>query len=180
MTLCSVHIGQIPPCEFIMPVSRYQQIKCNSADKWFSSPFYSGPGGYKMCLCINSSSRSRRRIITYSDFFSGPFLSLHVYLMKGEYDDKLSWPFFGNVIVQLMNQNQYPGCRHRDITVQFHNDPKWSLGCERVTSGDIAVNGCYENINQREVDDQYLKNDCLKFRVVGVELCFENRKPRSF
>lgn len=166
MTLCSVHIGQIPPCEFIMPVSRYQQIKCNSSDKWFSSPFYSGPGGYKMCLCVNSS-----QILWI------PCLSLHVYLMKGEYDDKLSWPFCGNVVVQLMNQN--PGCHHYEKTFRFHNDPKSSLNRERVTSGDIADNGCYEKISQREVDNQYLKNDCLKFRVVGVELCFENPKPRS-
>lgn len=118
-----------------------------------------------MCLCVNSSSSSGLKRYY--------FLLLHVCLMKGEYDDKLSWPFCGNVVVQMMNQN--PGCHHREITVRFDNDPTSSLGREKVTSGDIAVNGCYVKINQRVVDDQY----CLKFRVVGVELCFENPKPQS-
>ena len=119
-----------------------------------------------MCLCVNGETRRPR--------FS--CLSFHVYLMKGEYDDKLSWPFFGSVVVQLVNQN--PGWDHDEITVRFRNDPKLSLNHGRVTSGDIAVNGCCANcyISQGHVEDHYLKNDCLKFRVVGVELCFENPK----
>ena len=88
----------LPPCELVM--TEYSKHK-RDGDIWYSPPFYTGPGGYKMCLMVFANG--------YGDG-AGTHLSVYVYLMKGEHDDKLTWPFRGDITIQLVNQ--YKGQDH--------------------------------------------------------------------
>ena len=73
----------IPPVEFIM--EDYEKLKAND-DTWFSSPFYSHLGGYKMCLKVDAN-------------FLIAYVRVTVCLIRGEFDDHLSWPLKGTVIL---------------------------------------------------------------------------------
>ena len=59
----------------------------------------------------------------------GSHLAISVYLMKGEYDDSLKWPFRGEVTIQLLNQLDDDGGHHEQRIVFDENTP--SICCER-------------------------------------------------
>ena len=65
-------------------VTEYQRM--NSFD---SPSFYTGPNGYKMHIRVRSNP---------------PHIAVHAVLEKGENNNKLSWPFVGDVTVTLLNQ----------------------------------------------------------------------------
>ena len=65
-------------------------------DVWFSPPFYTGPGGYTMCIGVIANGRGSG---------AGTHVSVSVHLMRGEYDSRLVWPFRGNITIQLVNHN---------------------------------------------------------------------------
>ena len=60
-----------------------------------SHPFYTHKHGYKMCIGVAPQGVYEGK---------GKYLSLYAYLMKGEYDNNLPWPFRGTVHLQLINQ----------------------------------------------------------------------------
>jgi len=67
------------------------------SDNWYSPPFYTHPQGYKMCLGVDANGCGDGE---------GTHVSLFAYLMRGEFDDHLKWPFQGHVVIQLCNQLQ--------------------------------------------------------------------------
>ena len=58
----------------------------------YSPSFYSGEGGYKLCLCVYPAG----------DHNHG-FLSLYFVVMKGQFDEILPWPFQRRVFLYLLN-----------------------------------------------------------------------------
>ena len=64
-------------------------------EPWYSTPFYSEPLGYKLCLCVYASG-----------ICSGQFthLSAYVHLMAGEFDDNQEWPLELMLTIELQNQ----------------------------------------------------------------------------
>ena len=56
-------------------------------DVWFSPPFYSSIGGYKMCLKV--------------DFSKTESCEAGVCIMRGEFDKNLKWPFPGEVRLKV-------------------------------------------------------------------------------
>ena len=62
---------------------------------WYSSPFYSHVGGYKLCLGVMPSGNADGK---------GTHVSVYVYRMRGDNDDNLEWPFRGQVTFELLNQ----------------------------------------------------------------------------
>ena len=50
----------------------------------FNPPFYSGPGGYKLCIKVYANGTGKGK---------GTHLSVYAYLMRGDNDDYLLWPF---------------------------------------------------------------------------------------
>ena len=69
------------PCVFKM--TNFNQ-HVSSEQKWYSPPFYTHPGGYKMCIKVYASGRGDGADTHVSVFAS---------LMKGRNDDNLPWPF---------------------------------------------------------------------------------------
>ena len=84
--------------------------RCENPEMWFCRPFYSHAGGYKICLRVAPQGLGNGE---------GTHVSVHTYLMKGEYDDMLTWPFRGAVTVQLLNQIGSE-CHHEQ-TSDFNN-----------------------------------------------------------
>ena len=107
---------------------------------------------------------------------AGTHVSVYVYLMRGEHDDKLTWPFRGDITIQLVNQNRDQD--HVKKIVEFA-DENGAAGDEtsgRVTLGRERAKhswGYHTLISHAKLEStagtqQYLKNGCMKFRVTKV------------
>ena len=135
----------------------YQEKREEGVD-WYSPPYYTHLHGYKMCVnvCLHPS---RTELYVYS------------YLLRGEYDADLKWPFKGTVVVELLNQlsddNHY--------NYVFDYSKASSSAFQRVTSGERSSNKAPSGhrlpltalgYNQsKNCHQQYLNNDCLKIVV---------------
>lgn len=64
------------------------------ARAWHSPPFYSSPNGYKMQLRVDANGNANGR---------RTHVSVYVYLLEGEHDNKLSWPYKGSIDIQFIN-----------------------------------------------------------------------------
>ena len=113
-----------------------------------------------MCIRVNANG-----IVSGA----GTHVSVYVHLMRGEHDDWLVWPFRGNIIIQLLNQNSDRD--HVRMTVSF-DDPTVEVS-QRVMARERAQKGrgyhkfiCH--LKLQSTTTQYLKNDCLKFRVTKI------------
>ena len=137
----------------------YQRHKI-ARDAWYSSPFYTAPGGLKLCLCVE-------------DFDVYKCISLCVYLMREENDDRLMWRVCGDITIQLINQ--VGDQDHHEMTIPV-SDTEIMYSLSRATSGDtVSSIGCVSYISRSVIETtaktrQYRKNDCLKFRVTKAEL----------
>lgn len=95
-------------------------------------------------------------------------VSVYAYLMRGENDKDLSWPFSGRVTVELLNQLE--DRNHHSMEILFHSDNPAS---RRLLDYDIAPSGyghrryiSHSSLGYDATKNcQYLKNDCLCFRV---------------
>ena len=136
-------------------------------EEWYSEPFYTHPGGYRMCVRIDANG-----------FDDSKFVSLYTHIMKGECDGELLWPFHGKVTVELLNQKTDD--HHHPLTITYDAE---SLGqdyrdfADRVQSDDDKNYGVGSSqfisqlkVSQKSSTVQYLKGDCLKFRVREVLL----------
>ena len=75
---------------------------------YFSPPFYTSACGYKMCLKV------------YAAGDVGTHVAIHGFLMKGEYDDSLLWPFCADIVIDILNWRD-DHSHHREI-LHFNND----------------------------------------------------------
>ena len=125
---------------------------------WFSAPFYSRDRGYKMCLRMDANGTMMSR---------GTHASVFIHLMHGEYDNELKFPFQGDIIVQLLSQEDDYHCQH---TIRFSDKILDVLGA-KVTTGDRAVFGfgVSKFIDQHQLHPKYLKGNSLILRILKVE-----------
>ena len=150
------------PIEFV--VTNFTERK-RSNRTWYSLPFYTHPQGYKMCLCVYANGDGDGK---------GTHVSVYAFLMRGEFDDHLKWPFQGHVVLQLCNQLE--DRRHRGHTFSF-SETADSKFISRVTNGERAESGwgtptliAHNDLNFNPANNcQYLKNDHLRFRIITVE-----------
>ena len=80
------------PVEFVM--TNFEHLRESGSD-WQSVPFYFYLEGYRLCLVVNPNGVSN---------IEGSYVSVYAYLMQGEFDDRLKWPFRGVITIQLLNQ----------------------------------------------------------------------------
>ena len=81
----------VPPVNIVM--DEFREHRQND-DTWYSPPFFSHVGGYKMRLRVDNGVKIGR----------ATHVSASVHLIKGEFDDDLKWPFFGDITVELHHQ----------------------------------------------------------------------------
>ena len=104
---------------------------------------------------------------------TGTHVSVHVCLMRGEYDSRLVWPFQGGVTIQLVDHNN----DHHEEIVDF-NDAAVACGAaDRVTSGDRATKGMgysmfisHTDVESSTSTRRYIDNNSLTFRITKVEV----------
>ena len=144
----------VPP--FYYTLNNYQQCKEENRTKT-SPPFYSNPKGYKMRLEIHPNG-----------FGTGQntHLSLFVFIMRGEFDDMLQWPFTGRVTIDMYSNKSKQWTQLQ--VVDFKDNPV-ERKCDRSTSG-----GNGYHITQDKITEYVIKEEThhtrVCFRVNRVEL----------
>ena len=138
---------------------------------WYSEPFDTHQQGYKMCL------------LTYANGFEeecGTHLSLFTCFLRGEYDDQLRWPFRGKIAIELLDQStdDLTQGKHHEC-IMHYDDSTHDCYAQRVTAGELEISPGWgesqfvphSKLNPENISTiQYLKDDCLKFRVREVLL----------
>ena len=140
-----------PPCAFTM--TNFQCNKILSA-QWFSEPFYTHKGGYKMCLSVFANG---------TGVALDSYVSVFVNLMRGEYDDNLKWPFRGSITVQLDMDDD-------DIEEKCRfNARAPARAAGRVELGDRKIfgQGVVRFVSLDRIGDD---KKFLNFEILGVEL----------
>ena len=155
-------IRREPP--WVVKMTAFQEKKNK---EWYSDPVHSHFGGYKMCLRVDANGDGDGE---------GTHVSVYAYLMRGDNDDNLKWPFKGTIEVSLLNQLEDGQHYTREL---WSPDEVSEDVSGRVTWRARAVSGWGypQFIHQQDliykVDQncQYLKDDTLFFRVD----CFERK-----
>ena len=87
----TVSVPVFPPVDYyLFEFGYYKQAN----KKWMSKPFYTHPGGYKMCLNVFANGIGKGK---------NSHVSVFANVMKGSFDIDLAWPFLG-VITNTGNQ----------------------------------------------------------------------------
>ena len=141
-------------------MDKFQEHKENDS-QWYSEPFYTHDHGYKMCLRVDPNGYDKA---------IGSHLSLFTCFMKGEFDSELPWPFYGNIVVELLNQNA--GDHHHEYTIYYNQTTTEYAGRMRIGTRSRGWGNSrfisHAKLLKKSSKVQYLKDDCLKFRVREV------------
>ena len=143
-------LGPICPTTIIM--NDFEQHKIND-DIWYSSPFYTHPRGYKMCLNVNANG--------YGEF-RGTHTTVGAWLMKGEFDDQLKWPLRGYITIRLFSQVDD---KYKETKLSYTgSEVDYDRIANRVQTEERANIGqvCYSFISHTKLQPKYLKNNSLR------------------
>lgn len=150
------HMGLFP---VVFKLNNFETHRQRGTD-WTSPSFRSSRDGYQLCLLVDCKG-------------SDGFVSVYACLTRGDSDDTLSWPFRGEMTVQLLNQ--LSDRHHATGTIRFTQFTP-SMYSARVSGPDHGPKGwgqqkfighgelSYNDVKQR----QYLLNDTLCFRISRV------------
>ena len=145
----SLVMGLRPPFE--LTLMEFSEHKARGVyGTWKSDPFYSHPGGYKFYLSIDANGYLEAE---------GTHITADLYLQRGEHDDKLSWPIKVTAHLQLLNQRG----DHGHVVASINTRMNKGNACHREMARKfIALSELEYNAAK---DVQYLKDDCLHFRL---------------
>ena len=151
--------GSLPPFYFALHNFTHHR---QHGLRWYSSPFYSHPFGYKMSIGLDADGNNGGH---------GTHVSLLVYLLRGEFDERIKWPFRGSVIIQLLNERRDGG--HYEAAVEF-TDETPLVNSGRVVKDErgagwgpvIIPHSCLTYDPTRDSD--YVKFDRLRFVVTKI------------
>ena len=152
---------ETPPIVFQLRNFNYKK---RHNETWYSPPFYTHIGGYKMCLQVDSNGDNIAR---------NTHLSLYACLMRGCNDESLPWPFRGEVCLVLLNQRKDDG--HKIETIHFRSREANEVN-SRVEGREMSERGRglplfspHSKLGLDEDNDTcYLLGDRLFFRVTSA------------
>lgn len=130
----------------------------------YSPVFYSSPTGYKM----------RARVFLFGDGSARrTHLSIFFFLMKGDYDSILKWPFSHRITFCLLDQTE----KNTHVIDSFQPDVKSNSFKRPTTESNVAsgIPKFYPLISLQQDNNPYVREDTLYLKVI-VEL---NETPRS-
>ena len=136
--------------------SKYKALDCAV----YTSPVYTNPGGYKMCFRVDANGNG---------FGVDSHISVFAFLMRGQNDNHLPWPFTGKATVVLLNQLRDKN--HCFDVIDFSELNTSSEVRNRVLCDERAPTGygIYTFIPHSALQYdpgkkcQFLKDDCLYF-----------------
>ena len=139
-------------------VTNFEYLKRTNGS-FYSPAAYTSSGGYKMCINVDANGFGNGK---------GTHISVFVYLMQGENDDLLPWPFTGTVTYELLNQLENKN--HHSLSTMFPQEDKAS---QRVVNRETSSNGyghpryiAHSKLGYNKTKNcQFLKDDCLYFRI---------------
>ena len=146
----------MPPFYFIM--ANFKHLK-NAGCSWFSDPFYTHPGGYKMSVTVFPNGFADGR---------GTHLSVYVSIIRGEFDNQLHWPFNGEVNVQTYNHTTDQWLQNITIVLKESHVDEGAI-CKPLEFGNDEE-GYSKYLSHSTLRDDYLKDDLISFRVTSVKL----------
>ena len=171
-----------PQAQPVVAVYKMTGFKKHKLKKlcWYSLPFYTHRGGYKMCLRVDAAGISSKSTKSNDEPYD-PSLSLLVCLVQGENDGELFWPFRGKLTVELLNQSVDK--HHHSAVVVFDSDKHETYNSRVNTSRSHSVSGrgwvqfvSHGLLQADGKNCQFLKDDALYFRVSNIEV-MESNKP---
>ena len=138
-------------------ISKYSKRKQLSSE-YFSPSFITGPQGYTFSIVVFADGNGSGE---------GSHLSIAAYIMKGQHDDRLQWPFTGTIIIELLNWLEDKGHYKKILKIGVIND------FVRVTEREYGnLNCCMKFISQSSLNSstnpQYLYQDCIRVRVQAI------------
>ena len=169
--VCTSESSYLTP--FVFVVDQCKRRRRSNAD-YYSLPFLSHEEGYRLCVRVLLNGMGSGR---------GTHVSVYVYLMRGKNDGGLVWPFRGNIQIHLLNQIS-EGNNHEQ-SIDFSESAHPSVA-SRVTVGERSVRGQgfaqfvshldlkFDSVRNR----QFLRNDCLRFRVAAVDV-YSSSQPKT-
>ena len=141
-------------------LSQYSKMRDSGGSTIFA-PFYTHPHGYKLRLKMGS----------YND----GYINVRIYMVKGEYDDELLWPANIKGYLELLNQaGDY--CHVKDFGYCWYEGHRnecieESIKLSKLEEEDPEVRmEDYVDTIPPPPPAEYLKNDCLKFRIKTIIL----------
>jgi hypothetical protein len=124
---------------------------------WCSPSFYTHSQGYKMYLKVYANG--------WADG-ENSHLGVALYMMRGEYDECLKWPFRGNITIQLLNHHS----QHHTMVLSV-NDIAGNDVLNRVTVGEKSPSGYGFDQFIRHTDlPSYLKDSYLRIRIQNTKI----------
>ncbi len=135
----------------------FQRLKSKQYGYWGSPPVYTHPGGYRVGIQVWPNGLGEGE---------GTHVSVYLCTIKGENDNELKWLADCTITLQLLNQ-------HRD---QDHITVSKRLQWDKPTTTTLSVFSVFSDIAHADLDwnaakqTQYLKNDCLQFRIIEIQL----------
>ena len=129
--------------------------------RWFSDPFYSHPGGYKMVIEVYPNGYKSG---------TGTHMSMFVRLQRGEFDDQLQWPFNGEITVEMYNRSLERWSKQKVIELNVRTTGDHNVSKPRRFRN--ASYGYPEYISHTELQSHYHNHegDSVSMRVVTVKL----------
>ena len=129
---------------------------------WWSPPFYTHPQGYKMCLKIfPNGNRSGENT----------HVSVYINIMKGEFDDRLLWPFRGDLTIRLLRNNSETWYYEKVISFTERIHPRVS---GRVVKGDKLIQGFgidqFISQDSLTTSSGYIQDNSLRFRILTSQV----------
>jgi len=139
----------MPPFHFTM--SNFNQLKTKKTS-WYSHPMYTHTRGYKLCIAV---------VWEFSTH-----MSVDLYSMPGEFDATLQWLAKFTITLQLLNQHRDQD--HITVTTQFQWK-KPERGRQHVDYFTYKLIAHTDLELNAQKQTQYLKDDCLRFRITKIE-----------
>lgn len=152
----------IPP--IIVTLDNFEERRCYD-EIWYSPPFYTHQGGYKLCLEVYPNGLNSGHL---------QWVSIYCNLVKGEYDHMLRWPIHCDITIEILNQKKDSIHFAKKISFDHSDDCR-----KRVTDGFIAESGLghHQFMLHRMLpsggllsERQYLMNNCLKIKIRNVQV----------
>ena len=152
----------------VFKLSEFQKHKEDGTD-WFSPPFFSYRGGYRMGIRVVAEGYDRAK---------HTHISVYTYLTHGRNDNNLIWPFRGEVTVTLLNQ--LDDKNHCTLIIPYDTTDSVKYNSRVVDKERSTGRGFTEFLPHTDLghlveqNRQYLKDDALFLRV-SVEVYASNK-----